>query len=154
MSDDPVSELKTAEFKEAFSLFDTDNEGSITPEKLGVVMRSLDPDLNPTDAELAHLINSVDKTGDTKLGFADFLQFMGERSNISTAEEEIKEAFKIFDLQKEGVVTSSGLRTVMGQLGEHLSEQEVDAMINQWSSTKDGTINLEDFTKLMQNVED
>ncbi len=36
-----LSDAKIAELKEAFSLFDKDNEGTITPDKLGVVMRSV-----------------------------------------------------------------------------------------------------------------
>jgi Ca2+-binding EF-hand superfamily protein len=34
-----LSDQKISELKEAFSLFDKDNEGTITPDKLGSVMR-------------------------------------------------------------------------------------------------------------------
>merc|ERR1712164_193001 len=46
-----------AEFKEAFSLFDKDGDGTITTRELGTVMRSLGQ--NPTEAELADMINEV-----------------------------------------------------------------------------------------------
>lgn len=51
----------TAEFKEAFSLFDKDGDGCITTKELGVVMRSLGQ--NPTEAELQDMINEVDADG-------------------------------------------------------------------------------------------
>uniref|UniRef100_A0A4W4FC40 Calmodulin n=1 Tax=Electrophorus electricus TaxID=8005 RepID=A0A4W4FC40_ELEEL len=46
------------EFKEAFSLFDKDGDGTITTKELGTVMRSLGQ--NPTEAELQDMINEVD----------------------------------------------------------------------------------------------
>lgn len=50
------------EFKEAFSLFDKDGDGTITTKELGTVMRSLGQ--NPTEAELQDMINEVDADGE------------------------------------------------------------------------------------------
>lgn len=49
------------EFKEAFSLFDKDGDGTISSAELGVVMRSLGQ--NPSDQELTDLVNEVDIDG-------------------------------------------------------------------------------------------
>jgi hypothetical protein len=54
--------LFLAEFKEAFSLFDKDGDGTITTKELGTVMRSLGQ--NPTEAELQDMINEVDADGE------------------------------------------------------------------------------------------
>lgn len=53
--------LPPTEFKEAFSLFDKDGDGTITTKELGTVMRSLGQ--NPTEAELQDMINEVDADG-------------------------------------------------------------------------------------------
>ena len=53
--------IDLAEFKEAFSLFDKDGDGTITTKELGTVMRSLGQ--NPTEAELQDMINEVDADG-------------------------------------------------------------------------------------------
>lgn len=53
--------LFCTEFKEAFSLFDKDGDGTITTKELGTVMRSLGQ--NPTEAELQDMINEVDADG-------------------------------------------------------------------------------------------
>ena len=51
------------EFREAFSLFDKDGDGTITCKELGTVMRSLGQ--NPTDDELQDMIHEVDADGNT-----------------------------------------------------------------------------------------
>ena len=60
-----------AEFKEAFSLFDKDGDGTITTKELGTVMRSLGQ--NPTEAELQDMINEVDADGEFRPGSRSLL---------------------------------------------------------------------------------
>lgn len=57
--------FKQPEFKEAFSLFDKDGDGTITTKELGTVMRSLGQ--NPTEAELQDMINEVDADGENSV---------------------------------------------------------------------------------------
>ena len=63
----PFIYLLFIEFKEAFSLFDKDGDGTITTKELGTVMRSLGQ--NPTEAELQDMINEVDADGKYKMCF-------------------------------------------------------------------------------------
>ena len=49
------------EIHEAFSIFDKDGDGRVSSLELGTVMRSLGQ--NPTEKELADMINEVDKDG-------------------------------------------------------------------------------------------
>jgi EF hand len=60
-----LTEEQIAEFKEAFSLFDKDGDGTITTKELGTVMRSLGQ--NPTEAELQDMINEVDADGTNEM---------------------------------------------------------------------------------------
>lgn len=57
----PLSDQQTAEAREAFALFDKDNDGCITTPELGTVMRALGK--NPTEAEVSGLIKEVDPDG-------------------------------------------------------------------------------------------
>ena len=61
-----------AEFKEAFSLFDKDGDGTISSKELGTVMRSLGQ--NPTEALLQEMVNEVDADGITS-NYSDISNF-------------------------------------------------------------------------------
>uniref|UniRef100_A0AAY4DFB8 Calmodulin 2 n=1 Tax=Denticeps clupeoides TaxID=299321 RepID=A0AAY4DFB8_9TELE len=77
------------EFKEAFSLFDKDGDGTITTKELGTVMRSLGQ--NPTEAELQDMINEVDADGNGTIDFPEFLTMMARKMKDTDSEEEIRE---------------------------------------------------------------
>ncbi|ETE59294.1 hypothetical protein L345_14980, partial [Ophiophagus hannah] len=87
------------EFKEAFSLFDKDGDGTITTKELGTVMRSLGQ--NPTEAELQDMINEVDADGNGTIDFPEFLTMMARKMKDTDSEEEIREAFRVFDKRWE-----------------------------------------------------
>ena len=61
------------EFKEAFSLFDKDGDGTISNKELGTVMRSLGQ--NPSEAELTDMINEVDADGRESKNFSVITSF-------------------------------------------------------------------------------
>ena len=48
-------------YKDAFSFFDKDGDGSISKDKLGMVMRAMGEE--PTDQSLQEMINEVDADG-------------------------------------------------------------------------------------------
>lgn len=101
-----MTEEQIAEFKEAFSLFDKDGDGTITTKELGTVMRSLGQ--NPTEAELQvraaptdklnrwfqDMINEVDADGNGTIDFPEFLTMMARKMKDTDSEEEIREAFR------------------------------------------------------------
>ncbi|KAG8806496.1 hypothetical protein FRC18_006063 [Serendipita sp. 400] len=127
-----------AEFKEAFSLFDKDGDGTITTKELGVVMRSLGQ--NPTDAELRDMINEVDVDGNGTIDFGEFLTMMARKIKESDRDEEIRQAFKVFDKNGDGYVTTEELALVMSNLGEKLSSHELSEMMREADDNGDGKI--------------
>nr|XP_035936726.1 calcium-binding protein 1-like [Halichoerus grypus] len=88
---DQLTQEQIAEFKEAFSLFDKDGDGTVTTKELGTVMRSLGQ--NPTEAELQDLINEVDADSNGTTDFPEFLTVMARKVKDTDSEEEIREAF-------------------------------------------------------------
>uniref|UniRef100_A0A670K5J4 Calglandulin n=1 Tax=Podarcis muralis TaxID=64176 RepID=A0A670K5J4_PODMU len=135
------------EFKEAFSLFDKDGDGTITTKELGTVMRSLGQ--NPTEAELQDMINEVDADGNGTIDFPEFLTMMARKMKDTDSEEEIREAFRVFDKDGNGYISAAELRHVMTNLGEKLTDEEVDEMIREADIDGDGQVNYEEFVQMM-----
>ncbi|KAL1783647.1 calmodulin [Sigmodon hispidus] len=135
---DQLTEEQIAEFKEAFSLFDKDGDRTITTKELGTVMRSLGQ--NPTEAELQDMINEVDADGNGTTDFPEFLTMMARKMKDTDSEEEIREAFHVFDKDGNGCISASELRHVMTNLGEKLTDEEVDEMIREADIDGDGQL--------------
>ncbi|MBN3298475.1 CALM protein, partial [Amia calva] len=136
-----LSLFPRSEFKEAFSLFDKDGDGTITTKELGTVMRSLGQ--NPTEAELQDMINEVDADGNGTIDFPEFLTMMARKMKDTDSEEEIREAFRVFDKDGNGYISAAELRHVMTNLGEKLTDEEVDEMIREADIDGDGQVNYE-----------
>ncbi|KAL9653152.1 hypothetical protein ABK040_006368 [Willaertia magna] len=147
MSGENLTEDQIAEFKEAFSLFDKDGDGTITTSELGTVMRSLGQ--NPTEAELQDMINEVDVNGNGTIDFTEFLQMMAKKMKDVDNDEDIIEAFKVFDKDGNGFISAQEFKHVMTNLGEKLTEDEVNEMIREADIDGDGQINYSEFVKMI-----
>merc|ERR1719217_1657590 len=144
-----LTEDQIQEFKEAFALFDKDGDGTITTKELGTVMRSLGQ--NPTEAELHDMINEVDADGNGTIDFTEFLSLMARKMKDTDMEEELREAFKVFDKDNNGFISAAEPRHVMTNLGEKLTDEEVDEMIREADIDGDGIIDYKEFTKIILN---
>ncbi|KAK7248233.1 calmodulin [Aureococcus anophagefferens] len=112
-------------------------------------MRSLGQ--NPTEAELADMINEVDADGNGTIDFPEFLTMMARKMKDTDSEEEILEAFKVFDKGGNGFISAAELRHIMTNLGEKLTDEEVDEMLREADIDGDGQINYEEFVKMMMS---
>ena len=68
---------------------------------------------------------------------------MERKMRDTDTEEEMNEAFRVFDKDGNGVITAAELKQVMANLGENLTEEEVSEMIKEADTDGDGVVNLE-----------
>ena len=74
------------------------------------------------------MINEVDADGIGTLDFPEFLSLMARKMKDSDTQEELKEAFKVFDKNNDGYLSLRELTHLITNLGERMSEDEVEAM--------------------------
>ena len=75
---------------------------------------------------------------------------MANKLKDEDSEEEIREAFRIFDKDGNGFVSPAELRHVLSNIGEKLTDEEIDEMIIEADVDGDGLINYEEFVAMMQ----
>ena len=68
---------------------------------------------------------------------------MARKMKDTDTEEEIREAFRVFDKDGNGFISAAELRHVMTNLGEKLTDEEVDEMIREADIDGDGQVNYE-----------
>lgn len=66
------------------------------------------------------------------------------------AGDEWRQAFKVFDKDGDGLITSAELRSVMRNLGEELTDEECDELIEEADLDGDGMINFEGTYSLIR----
>ena len=75
--------------------------------------------------------------------FPEFLTMMARKMKDSDSEDEIREAFRVFDKDGNGFISAAELRYVMTNIGEKLTDEEVDEMVQVADIDEDGQINYE-----------
>lgn len=68
-------------------------------------------------------------TGDGTFSFEEFVQVMANMGGLNEnsaedEEEELRQAFRVFDKSGCGYITPSDLRAVLQNIGENLTEEE------------------------------
>lgn len=62
---------------------------------------------------------------------------------VDSGENELREAFLVFDREGNGYLTQDDFKKVMSTLGERLTEDELKEIIKDCNVNTDGTINYE-----------
>lgn len=117
--------------------------------ELQQVMRKLGQD--PSEEDLIEMIASVDDNGDNEIDFNEFCVLMKSRIGKRDQDEELREAFAVFDSDNSGAIDRKELKRLMKKLGQALTEAEIDAMMDEVDTNGDGEISFEEFKALMQN---
>merc|ERR1711865_465558 len=118
-----LTEEQKQEIREAFDLFDTDGSGTI---------------------------DAKDNSG--TIDFNEFLDMMTAKMGERDSREEILKAFRLFDDDETGKISFKNLKRVAKELGENMTDEELQEMIDEADRDGDGEINEEEFLRIMKKT--
>ncbi|XP_059309775.1 probable calcium-binding protein CML25 [Lycium ferocissimum] len=135
------------ELEQVFKKFDVNGDGKICSSELGSIMASLGNAV--TEEELVSMIREVDADGDGFIDLQEFIELNTKDIDSDEVLENLKDAFSVFDMDKNGSISAEELQTVLQSLGEDCSLAECRKMISGVDCDGDGMISFEEFKIMM-----
>ena len=143
-----LSAEQVEEIREAFALFDVDSSGAISYKELRACMKALQ--IKVDKDELKKMIMEVDADQSGEIEFPEFLQMMTGKMNGRDQREEIMKVFALFDEENTGKITFRNLKKVANELGEDLTDDELQEMLEEADRNGDGAIDQDEFYRVMK----
>ncbi|XP_035210351.1 caltractin-like [Stegodyphus dumicola] len=145
-----LTDEQKKDIEDAFYIFDEGRTGFIEARNLKVALRALG--FEPRKDEIKKMISEVDKENTGKIAFSDFLKIMTDKISDKDTNKEIMKAFQLFDDDNTGKISFANLKRVALELGESLTDEELQEMIDEADRDGDGEVNQEEFLRIMKKT--
>ena len=132
-----------------FRLFDDDGDGKHSPSELQRCVETIGEELLMEEAE--ELVASIDSDGDGLLGLEELVGWMEReiRGDEERKMEELREAFRMYEMEGSECITPKSLKRMLSRLGESRSVEECCLMIRQFDVNGDGVLSFDEFKLMM-----
>ncbi|OEH74854.1 calmodulin [Cyclospora cayetanensis] len=129
----------TARLREAFALFDRDGDGELTASEALLALRST-----------GVVVSSEESDGmPASMSWEQFEGWVSKKMSGANPEADLIKSFKVFDTKGDGTLSTDELTQVIKTLGDLLTDDEVDKMIQDADPNKTGRINYAQFVKVL-----
>ncbi|TKR77178.1 hypothetical protein L596_018197 [Steinernema carpocapsae] len=139
-----------SECREVFCYFDSKGDERIGVGQVGDVLRALGQ--NPTQEDIRKCCERW-QSPDARISFEEFVPIYQtinkNRENHSL--EEFVEGLSHFDKDGNGMINVAELRHLLTTLGERLSDEEVDQLLNGHEDSQ-GNVNIADFVRTIMQA--
>ena len=144
-----LNKKQLQDLQEIFDLCDSDRDKKLTTRELGTIMRGLGQ--KPSEIELQEIVNEVDLEGTGKIDFKEFIRIMTRKMKDTDLDQEMKDTFRVMDVDANGLISTSDLRTIVKNLGENYTKDEVEEMILEGDIDSDKQISYDEFIRIMMS---
>jgi Ca2+-binding EF-hand superfamily protein len=141
---------KQAMLLKAFQMFDQGKTGFIESTKISTILNTIGHTFD--DEELQALIDENDPEGTGRLNFDAFSAIAGhflEEEDAEAMQEELKEAFRLYDREGNGYITTGTLREILKALDDKLGPEDLDGIIAEIDTDGSGTVDFDEFMEMM-----
>ncbi|XP_028122836.1 calmodulin-like protein 3 [Camellia sinensis] len=138
------------ELRRVFQMFDKNGDGRITKKELNESLENMG--IFIPDSELTHMIEKIDVNGDGCVDIDEFGALYQSIMDEKDEEEDMREAFKVFDQNGDGFITVEELRSVLAALGlkQGRTVEDCRRMIMKVDVDGDGMVNFNEFKQMMR----
>ena len=132
-----------------FQKADKNKDGLISYQELMALLRSCNNECS--EAELQDYVNEVEIDENGNIGEEAFLQIIEKIQQENDTEDELAEAFKIFDINNTGAITPNNVLAIFSKIDDTIKEEEVLQMFKECDLDKDGYLNFKEFSRMIKN---
>ncbi|KAL5271542.1 hypothetical protein ACHWQZ_G001983 [Mnemiopsis leidyi] len=136
-------------FRQIFDMYDKNGDNVINVEELRGILEILG--YSPTPDEVKTILERFDQDNSGTIDFDEYLVLI--QHWIEQDEEQIYEAFKVFDRDGDGFVSAQELKRALTQYGEQFTEDEANEFFNMMDTDGDGVINYEEFVEYLRSMQ-
>lgn len=135
------------ELRETFEMFDTNKDGTICKEELKSVIEKVD--INLTEDQFNELVDTLDRNGDDKIEFEEFVKEMSSKLSKVNRKKDLRNTFNYFDSDDSGSIERKELFMIMKRFQPSITEEDVAQIISTIDDDGSGKISFDEFSKLM-----
>jgi Ca2+-binding EF-hand superfamily protein len=104
---------------------------------------------------ICQMIADLDADGSGAIDFGEWLNLMTKRVNDKDSRGNINKIFALFDDERTGFISSKNLRRIVQELGENVTNEELEELIKRADVDGDGLVSEEEFyTILTRKIKD
>nr|CAD2126649.1 unnamed protein product [Meloidogyne enterolobii] len=145
MSDDRVNEAleqltsdQIEQFRKYFNMFDKEGKGFIRATQVGQILRTMGQAFEERSGEIE---------------FEEFAamvaNFVVSGEDNEGLQQELREAFRLYDKEGNGYINVSDLREILRALDDKITDDELDEMIAEIDTDGSGTVDFDEFLEMM-----